>query len=113
MKLVWQKGEMTINEVLEAINASRKKKLKRATIQVQMRRLEKYGWLRHRKENREFYYAPLRGEDEAKLNILQSIRDRLFGGSYAELVKCLFSGSPVPDEEIERTKEFLKTGEKE
>jgi len=113
MKLVWQKGEMTINQVLEAINASRKKKLKRATIQVQMRRLEKYGWLRHRKENREFYYAPLRGEDEAKLNILQSIRDHLFGGSYAELVKCLFSGSPVPDEEINRTKEFLKTGEKE
>lgn len=112
MKLVWQKGEMTVNEVLEAVNASRKKKLKRATIQVQMRRLERYGWLRHRKENREFYYTPLKGEAEAKLNILQSIRDRLFGGSYAELVKCLFSGSPVPDEEIKRAKEFLKTGEK-
>src|SRR5512136_771594 len=92
MRLAWQKGEVTINDVLEAINRIRIDKVKRATIQVQMRRLERYGWLKHRKDNREFYYSPLRGEDEAKINILRSVRDRVFGGSYSELVKCLFSG---------------------
>jgi predicted transcriptional regulator len=112
MKLAWRKGEATINEVLEAINAGRKKKLKRATIQVQMRRLEKYGWLKHRQVDREFYYAPLRGEDEARMNILRNVRDRVFGGSYAELVKCLFSGSPVPDEELKRIMEFLKESDR-
>ncbi len=112
MKLAWQKGEVTINEVLEAVNATRKKKLKRATIQVQMRRLERYGWLRHRKENREFYYSPLKGEAEAKENILHHIRHRVFGGSYAELVKCLFSGAPIPGEELKRIMEYLKETEK-
>lgn len=112
MKLAWQRGEVTINEVLEAINAGRKIKLKRATIQVQMRRLEKYGWLRHRLVNREFYYTPVRGEEEAKKNILAHIRDRVFGGSNAELVHYLFSGSPVPPQEVNRIKKLLKERER-
>jgi predicted transcriptional regulator len=112
MKLAWQNGEVTINDVLEAVNASRKDKVKRATVQVQMRRLEKYGWLKHRKENREFIYSPLRGEEEAKVNILRNVRDRVFGGSYAELVKCLFASSPVPDDELKRIVKFLKENDK-
>jgi predicted transcriptional regulator len=108
MKLAWQRGEVTINDVFVSINAARKDKVKRATVQVQMRRLEKYGWLKHRKENREFYYSPLKGEAEAKVNILRSVRDRVFGGSYAELVKCLFAGASVPDDELKRIVEFLK-----
>jgi BlaI family penicillinase repressor len=112
MKLAWQRGEVTINEVLEAINTGRKRKLKRATIQVQMRRLEKYGWLRHRQVNREFYYAPARGEEDAKKNILSHVRDRVFGGSHAELVRYLFSGSPVPPEEVNRIKKLLEECER-
>ena len=113
MKLVWQKGEVTINDVLEAVNAGRRDKVKRATVQVQMRRLEKYGWLEHRKENREFCYSPLRGEAEAKVGILHNVRDRVFGGSYAELVKCLFAGGPVPGDELQRIVEFLNGNDKE
>jgi len=113
MKLAWQKGEVTINDVLEAVNATRRDKVKRATIQVQMRRLETYGWLKHRKENREFYYAPRRGEEEAKVNILHGVRDRVFGGSYAELVKCLFAGSAVPEDELKRILVFLEMADKE
>lgn len=113
MKLVWRKGEVTINDVLEAVNTGRKEKVKRATIQVQMRRLERYGWLSHRKENREFSYSPLKGEAEAKLSILHNIRDRVFGGSYAELVKCLFQAGRVPDEELQRIIEFLNRSERE
>jgi predicted transcriptional regulator len=113
MKLAWQRGEVTINDVLEAVNDGRKDKVKRATVQVQMRRLERYGWLKHRKENREFCYSPLRGEEEAKVNILRNVRDRVFGGSYAELVKCLFAGSPVPEDELKRIVEFLNKNDKE
>lgn len=107
MKLAWRKPEVTINEVLETINAARRDKVKRATVQVQMKRLEKYGWLKHRKEKREFYYSAIRGEEEAKINILQNVRDRVFGGSYAEFVRYLFSGSSVPDDELKRIIEFL------
>jgi len=113
MKLVWRKGEVTINDVLEAVNAGRKDKVKRATVQVQMRRLERYGWLKHRKDNREFYYSSLRGEAEAKVTILHNVRDRVFGGSYADLVKCLFAGGKVPEDELQRIVEFLNENDKE
>ncbi len=113
MKLVWQKGEVTINDVLDAVNAGRKDKVKRATVQVQMRRLERYGWLDHRVENREFYYSSLRSEAEAKVDILHGVRDHVFGGSYAELVKCLFAGGRVPEEELRRIAEFLRKSDKE
>jgi predicted transcriptional regulator len=113
MKLAWQRGEVSINDVLEAVNRLRKDKVKRATVQVQMRRLEKYGWLKHRREKREFYYSPLRGEAEAKLGILHNVRDRVFGGSYAELVKCLFAGGRVPEDELKRIIEFLNESDKE
>ena len=43
MNIVWDRGEVSINDVLEAVNLRRNDKLKRATIQVQMKRLEKYG----------------------------------------------------------------------
>jgi BlaI family penicillinase repressor len=113
MKLVWQKRVVTINDVLEAVNAGRKDKVKRATVQVQMRRLERYGWLKHRKENREFYYSPLRSEAAAKVDILHGVRDRVFGGSYTELVKCLFAKGRVPEDEYQRIVKFLNENDKE
>ncbi|HVP91906.1 MAG TPA: BlaI/MecI/CopY family transcriptional regulator [Terriglobales bacterium] len=113
MKLAWRKGEVTINDVLDTVNAGRKDKVKRATVQVQMRRLERYGWLKHRTENREFYYSPLRDEAEAKVSILHNVRDRVFGGSYAELVKCLFAGGRIPEDELQRIVEFLNANEGE
>jgi len=114
MKVVWRKGsEVTINEVLEAVNAGRRKKLKRATIQVQMKRLEKYGWLKHRVINREFLYAPLRKEEEVKHRILNNIRHRVFGGSHVDLVRCLFENGSASDEELRLVREILSRREKE
>lgn len=112
MKLVWEKGEVTINDVLDAVNAGRKDNVKRATVQVQMRRLERYGWLKHRTENREFYYSPLRSEAAAKVDILHNVRNRVFGGSYTELVKCLFAGGRIPEEEFQRIVKFLSENDK-
>jgi predicted transcriptional regulator len=108
MKEIWQKaGEVTINDIFEAVNAGRRKKVKRATIQVQMRRLEAYGWLKHRVQDREFIYTALRQAEEAKKGILDGIRDRVFGGSTTELVKCLFENNAVSPEELRRIREIL------
>jgi len=112
MRQVWKYGEITINQVLDAVNSGRKKKLKRATIQVQMNRLVKYGWLKYRKVNREFYYSALRGQEEATHDILKDVKDRIFGGSKAELVRCLFENSKVSPEELRKIIETLKKYER-
>ena len=68
MKVVWEKGEVTINEVVAVINARRKNKIRRTTVQVQMNRLEDYGWLKHTERGRTYVYTA----DEKLRNLFRS-----------------------------------------
>ncbi len=108
MSVIWNKGEATINEVLEEVNAARQDSLRRTTIQVQMSRLEKKGWLTHRSAGRTFYFRPLRDREEARAAIAGRVTRRIFGGSCADLVKCLFSHEKISRREIERLRELLE-----
>lgn len=108
MKAVWEKGEVTINDVVEAINAKRKNKIRRTTVQVQMNRLEEYGWLRHTEEGRTFVYSAVVEKQKTRRDILEDIKNRVFGGSRAELVKCLIEDADVSPEEIKELRALLK-----
>lgn len=108
MKIIWENGESSINQIFESINARRNKKLKRATVQVQLRRLENYGWLSHRMEGREYFYSSLREREEATRLIVNDVRNRLFGGSSSELVRFLFEDLTIDSSELERIKEMMR-----
>jgi len=108
MKVVWEKGEVTINDVVEVINAKRKNKVRRTTVQVQMNRLEEYGWLRHTEEGRTYVYSAVVEKQKTRREILEDIKNRVFGGSRAELVKCLIEDADVPPEEIKELRALLK-----
>ncbi|GAH13443.1 unnamed protein product [marine sediment metagenome] len=71
MNIVWAKGEVSVNDIFEAINAKRLDKLRRTTIQVQMNRLEDYGWLKHKIKGRTFFYSALVEEQKTRKKILK------------------------------------------
>jgi len=108
MKIIWEKGHVTVNDVVEAVNTKRKNKLRRTTIQVQMNRLEDYGWLKHRKEGRTYVYSSIVEKQKTRREILDDITHRVFGGSRAELVKCLLEDSDVSSEDIKELRNLLK-----
>ena len=108
MKVVWERGEATINEVVAIINAKRKDKIRRTTVQVQMKRLEDYGWLKHRKKGRTYIYSSVVEKQKTRREILDDITHRVFGGSRAELVKCLLEDTDVSSEEIEELRNLLE-----
>ena len=108
MKIVWEKGEVSVNDVFEAINAKRKDKLRRTTIQVQMNRLEDYGWLEHRTEGRTYVYSSVVEKQKTRREILDDITHRVFGGSRAELMKCLLEDSDVTPDDIKELRDLLK-----
>jgi len=108
MKVVWEKGEVTVNDVAEAVNAKRKNPVRRTTIQVQMNRLEDYGWLNHREEGRTYVYSATAEKHKTRREILEDIKNRVFGGSRAELVKCLIENESFAPEEINELRELLK-----
>jgi len=113
MKIVWKKCETTVLEVMQELNAERTNKLKRASVQVMLTRLEKYGWVTHRQENRTFYYRALREQGPALRDIIDDIKHRVFGGSNRELVKCLFEESDISSAELNRIANLLEAKEKE
>ena len=113
MKIVWEKGEVTINDVVDAINAKRTDKLRRTTIQVQMNRLEEYGWLKHRKEGRTFYYTAVKEKQKTRRDIVMDIKERVFSGSHTELVKCLVDGSDLKPGDIKELRQLLDRYDKE
>jgi len=108
MKIVWEKGQGTVSDVFEAINTKRSAKLRRTTIQVQMNRLEDYGWLKHRKEGRTYIYSSVVEKQKTRREILDDITHRVFGGSRAELVKCLLEDSDVSNKDIDELRDLLK-----
>ena len=107
MKIVWGRGKVTINEVLDAVNSIHNRDLKRTTIQVQMKRLEEKGWLTHEEDGRNFLYQSTRDREEVSREITSDLKKRIFDGSYANLVKALFHGSDVTSDEIERIRKIL------
>ena len=107
MKIVWDRDEVTINDVVEAINAKREDKVRRTTIQVQMRRLEEYGWLSHTRKGRTFYYKASAGQDPTRSEILEDIVHRVFHGSRADLVKCLFDDEEISIRELDELRRLL------
>jgi predicted transcriptional regulator len=113
MKIVWEKGEVTINDVVDAINAKREDELRRTTIQVQMNRLEDYGWLKHRKEGRTFYYTAVKEKQKTRRDIVMDIKERVFSGSHTELVKCLVDGSDLKPGDIKELRQLLDQYDKE
>jgi len=108
MKVVWEMGNVTINDVVKAINAKRKNKIRRTTIQVQMNRLEDYGWLKHSERGRTYVYSSVVEKQKTRMEILEDIKNRVFGGSRAELVKCLIEDADVTPEEIKELRALLK-----
>jgi BlaI family transcriptional regulator, penicillinase repressor len=107
MKIVWDCGRVTINEVLDAVNSLHNRDLKRTTIQVQMKRLEEKGWLTHHEDGRNFLYEATRDREDVAREITGDIKKRIFDGSYASLVKALFHGSKVSKDEIKRIRKIL------
>ena len=113
MKIIWRLGEASVNDVFEAINTHRKDKLRRTTIQVQINRLEEYGWLKHREIGRTHYFRAVRGKEKTERDIIHDIKNRVFGGSRMERVKSLLNDSSLKSEEIQELRDLLNDYEKE
>lgn len=112
MREVWDRGGATVNEVWAALNARRRRIVRRTTVQVQMRRLEEYGWLARRKSGRAFVYTPHWGKDETAADLVRSLCRSLYGGSLAGLLEALFRTSELPESERRRVRALLRRSAK-
>ena len=108
MDAVWNEKELSVTEIMKAVNAKSEKKLTRSTIQVQVARLEEKGWLNHHENGNKFLLFATVPREEASIAIVQDVNERIFGGSCAELVKSLLNGrEKVSPDEIKKIRSII------
>jgi BlaI family penicillinase repressor len=110
MRIVWERGSATANEVVQALEGAMHWKPK--TIHTLLRRLTDKGALDYEKSGREFVFRPLVAERDCQLAESRSFLDRVFGGGVAPMVAAFVEQERLTPEEIAELKRILGKGGK-
>lgn len=110
MKAIWHTEEPVTSPALtEQLRlALPEKDWKQQTVLTMLVRLEKKGFLRSEKNNKERSYFTVVSEQEYLKIEKESFRKRFAGGSFSGLVKALYDGERISDDEIQELKEWIE-----
>jgi predicted transcriptional regulator len=111
MNLVWDRGEVTVAEVWEALRG--KRAIARNTVQTTMTRLDEKGWLKHRAAGKTFHYSAAAERESALTQVVSRLVDSAFAGSAEGLVMALLDGRGVSEAEAARIREMIEGAERE
>ena len=110
MSAVWDRGEVTVGEVWNALTAHRS--VARNTVQTTMMRLEEKGWLRHRADGQTFYYRAVCPRQAVLGHVVGRLVETAFAGSAEGLVLALIQHRGLSREEAERIQALIEKAEK-
>jgi predicted transcriptional regulator len=105
MQAVWQRGEVTVSEVWQAIATRRP--VARNTVFTVMDRLEKRGWLAKKSIGNTHLYRPTVSQRATLGDVVQRFVETVFGGSTDSLVMTLLEGRGISPEEAKRIRKRI------
>jgi len=109
MKVIWERGEASVAQVQELLPV--KPPLAYSTISTVLSRMERKGLVKHRREDRVFYYQPAVTQDEAGQTMVGDIVRRICDGSPTQLVNHLLETNQVDSKELKRIKKLIEEHE--
>ena len=113
IQTVWEHGEATVHEVLDRLNSVGKKKpLAYTSVLSIMQRLEKSGWLKHRREGRTYVYQVTRSREQEARRSLRSLIDRVFGGDSRLMLQYFIEDQELDDEDLKVLTELIESRRK-
>ena len=104
-KIVWDLGEATVRQVLEALPAQRE--LDFWTVQTYLRRLEAKGYLQKRREGRSNIYSSAMRPKAVIGEALDDFLNRLFDGETLPLFQHLIHDRGLSEDEINDLQQSL------
>ncbi len=105
LRLVWQLGAATVQQVHDTLPEGRKIAYK--TVQTLLRRLEEKGYLTHKAEGRAYVFCPaVKREAVVKRTVLDFL-DRLFGGDPRPLMHFLAREGCIDAQDVEELKKLI------
>jgi BlaI family transcriptional regulator, penicillinase repressor len=104
-QLVWQLGQASVRQVLDALPAQRGLDFK--TVQTYLRRLEAKGYLRSRRDGRAKVYLARVRQEQVVREVIDDFVRRLFGGETIPLFQHLIEDRGLSDVEIGELRAML------
>lgn len=105
LRVLWDKGEATVNEVHAAL--AERRSLAATTVSTLLNRLEKYGRVHRTRVGRLFVYRATESEVDAKRSMVGELTRRLFSGDVPELLNHLLSAQEMQPGDLERIKKMI------
>jgi BlaI family penicillinase repressor len=105
LRLLWQLGEATVQQIHESLPVNRPVAYK--TVQTLLRRLEDKGYLTHKVAGKAHIFVPaVKREAVVKRTVLDFL-DRLFGGDPKPLMQFLAKDGRIDAEDVEELKKLI------
>ena len=111
MEAVWKLGEASVHQVRKRLN--RNPALAYTTVLSAMQKLEKAGWLRHRREGRTYFYRATQTRSQASTHSLRGLARRVFGGDAKLMFQHLIADDRLSDDDLAAIREMIDRQRKE
>lgn len=109
MRLLWEHAEATVAEIQSLLDVD--PPLAYSTVATVLSRMEMKGLVKHRCEDRVFYYQPAISQDRVGETLVGEFVGRVFDGSPSELVNHLLETEHVDAKELQRIKKLIQEHE--
>src|ERR1041384_3319797 len=106
MKIVWDKGNVTVRDVYEEL--LKKRKIAYTTVMTMMGTLEQKGHLKKSADERAYVYTPAQPQREVLGNMVHDFVKRVFNGSAKPLLVHLVENQKISPEELDEIRQLLK-----
>ena len=106
MRVLWDKGEATVNDVVDSLKARPKPAYN--SVLTLLRILEKKRFVTHRKDGRAFIYKPVIARADARRSALKTLVNRFFEGSPRLLMLNLLEDERLSPRELENLKRRIE-----
>ena len=106
MRVLWEKGQATVGEVVDALKARPKPAYN--TVLTLLRIMEKKGYVSHRKDGRAFIFRPNVDRADASRSALHTLMNRFFEGSPRLLMLNLLEDAQLSPEALKQLKERIE-----
>ena len=105
MVIVWDRGEVSAREVLEAL--SKKRDVSRNTVRTLIERMEAKGWITHREDGRTHLYSAVETRQTMIGHKVKEVVGSLCDGSPEALVSALLDYRGLTEGELQRIRAML------
>ena len=117
LEILWQRKGATVQEVLDAMNASSDTPLAYTTVLATMQKLEKTGWVTHTqsgehcppvgRNGRAYIYTAVKSRNEAIGDSLRTFAETFLDGSKTLLFQHFLSDTNLSDEELDEIRKMI------